>query len=184
MKQRPNKLDPFGERLDAWAAEGRTLAQMREELRKDGVTVAVSQIGEFLARRRQAALEERLFGMISNGARMNSELDRAYEAAPAPEVERLIQVTKTLIMSLQVEGAANPDFLKLANSMQQTVLNYLTGVNRARIEERKLELQESKYRDLVAEKKRAIESELTRAKAGGGITEETIERIERELKLL
>jgi hypothetical protein len=153
MKQRPNKLDPFGERLDAWASEGKTLAQMREELRKDGVTVAVSQIGEFLARRRQAALEERLFGMIASGARMNADLDAAYATNPAPEVERLIQVTKTLIMSLQVEGAANPDFLKLANSMQQTVLNYLTGVNRAEIEKAKLALGERRV--AVLERKAA-----------------------------
>jgi hypothetical protein len=68
--------------------------------------------------------------------------------------------------------------------MQQTVLNYLTGVNRARIEERKLELAESKYRDEVQERKRAIESELNRARADGGISEGTLEKIERELKLL
>ena len=41
-----------------------------------------------------------------------------------------------------------------------------------------------KYRDNVAERKRAIEAEIGKARTGGGLTPETLERIERELKLL
>lgn len=45
-------------------------------------------------------------------------------------------------------------------------------------------LEFAKYRDRVAEQKRRIEAELGKAKAPGGLTPDTIERIERELKLL
>jgi hypothetical protein len=88
-----------------------------------------------------------------------------------------------LVMSLQVKGAADPELLRLANSMQQTVLNYMSGVTKAALEERKLTLSESKYRDQVQERVRRMESEIAAAKSSGGITTETLEKIERELKL-
>lgn len=183
MKQRANKLDPFKERLREWEAAGKTLMQMQTELQADGCRCALSSIGDYLARMRQEDMERSLFAMIATGGRMNRELDAAFEKNPEPDVERLIQVTKTLIMSLQVQGTANPKMLGLANSMQMTVLSYLSGKTKAALEARKLELSESKYRDLVAEKKRAIEAELAKAKSTGGISKETMEKIEQELKL-
>src|SRR5580765_2794495 len=116
-----NKLDPFAARLEEWALEGRTLADMQKELRADGCTVALSSLSEYLSRRRQAKLEQQLFASIATGGRMNKELDQAYSDNPAPDVEQLIRVSKTLIMSLQVQGSTNPKLLLLADSMQQTV---------------------------------------------------------------
>ena len=183
MKQRANKLDPFSGRIKEWAAEGKTLAAMREQLKADGCSCSLSSLSDYLARCRQELLEANLFAQIASGGRMNREMDAAYAANPAPEIERLIQVSKTLVMSLQVKGVGDTKMLGLANSMQQTVLNYLSGRTRAELEARKIELAESKYRDQVAERKRAIELEIGRARAGG-ITAETLERIEAELKLL
>jgi len=45
-------------------------------------------------------------------------------------------------------------------------------------------LEYARYRDQVAERKAAIEAEIASAKTGGGLTQDTLERIERELKLL
>ena len=129
-------------------------------------------------------LEDRLFSTIATGGRMNKELDAAFAKNPEPGIEQLIRISKTLIMSLQVQGATDPEMLKLANSMQQTVLNYLSGQTKAQLEERKLNLSESKYRDQVAERKRALEATLKAAKSTGGISDETLEKIEKELKLL
>lgn len=184
MKARANKLDPFAERLREWAAEGKTLQQIQAELLKDGCTSSISSIGDYLSRLRQEDLESKLFATIATGGRMNRELDAAFASNPEPDVERLIQVSKTLIMSLQVQGVANPKMLALANAMQQTVLSYLSAKTKAALEARKLELSESKYRDLVAEKKRVIEAELAKAKRKGGISKDTMEAIEQELKLL
>lgn len=184
MKARANKLDPFAARLREWAAEGKTLQQIQEELLKDGCTSSVSSIGDYLSRLRQEDLERRLFATIATGGRMNRELDSAFATNPEPDVERLIQVSKTLIMSLQVQGVANPKMLALANAMQQTVLSYLSAKTKAALEARKLELSESKYRDLVAEKKRVMQAEINKAKKTGGLTTETLHKIETELNLL
>jgi hypothetical protein len=85
---------------------------------------------------------------------MNRELDDAYARNPAPEIDQLIRVSKTLIMSLQVQGVANPKLLVLANRMQQTVLQYLSGVTKAKLEAQKLELDARKVS--VLEKKAAL----------------------------
>lgn len=184
MKARPNKLDPFASRLDEWAAAGKTLAEMQAELKADGCNVALSGLSQWLARRRSAALERNLFELIATGGQMNRELDSAFRENPEPSVERLIQVTKSLVMSLQVQGTANPKMLSLANSMQQTVLNYLSGETKAKIALRQVGLSEQKYRDEVAEKKAAMQAEIDKAKSTGGLTADTLEKIERELKLL
>jgi len=123
-KARPNKLDPFAERLDAWSAEGRTLAQMREELRKDGCTVAISQIGDYLARRRQSALEERLLGQIASGARQCREVEAQFAKDPAPEFETLIRLHRVLILRLSTESTGNPELLELVNRMMKPVVQF------------------------------------------------------------
>jgi DNA-binding phage protein len=179
-----NKLDQFAGRLEEWRAEGKTLAEMVKALKEDGCCSSTSAISAFLLRRDQERMEQEFFAQIATGGRMNRELDEAYKQNPEPAIEQLIRMNKTLIMSLQVHGANNPKLLNLANSMQQTVLQYLSGKTRAELEARKIDLAESKYRDLVSEKKAAIQSEMDRARSSGGISEETREKIERELKLL
>jgi DNA-binding phage protein len=154
-KSRANKLDPFAERLREWSAEGKTLKQMQDALREDGCACSLSSLSDFLARARQASLEEAMFAQIASGGQMNRQLDVAFKENPAPDIERLIQVTKTLVMSLQVKGVADPRLLSLANSMQQTVLDYLSGKTKAEIEQRKLEQGERKLVILEAKAKLA-----------------------------
>lgn len=184
MKSKPSKLDQFAEKLDEWELKKFTLDQIAGELHELGCDVSCSRLSNYLASRREQRLQEHLFTTIATGGRMQKELAAAYAKNPAPEIQQLIEVSKTLIMSLQVQGAANPEWLKLANAMQQTVLNYLSGETRAKLEARKIELSESKYRDQVAERKRSMQETLDKAKTTGGISEETLEKIERELKLL
>lgn len=140
-----NKLDPFGERLDEWRASGKTLAQMQAALKDDGCAAALSSISEFLSRRSEERMQKELFASIATGGRMNRELDAAYQENPDPDVAQLIRVTKTLTMSLQVRGVADPKLLGLANSMLQTVLNYLSGKTKAELEGRKLALSLEKF---------------------------------------
>jgi DNA-binding phage protein len=153
MKTRASKLDQFAERFDEWEVQKLTLEQMAEQLALDGCQVSLSRLSVYLSSRRMAKLQERLFDTIATGGQMNKDLDAAFKSNPAPEMDQLIRVTKTLVMSLQVKGTADPEMLKLANSMQQTVLSYLTGVTRASLEERKLQLGERKV--ALLEKKAA-----------------------------
>jgi len=159
MKARPNKLDPFAARIDDWEREGKTLAEMQADLREDGCKVALSSLSEFLARKRQELAEREMFAVIASGGKMNRELDAAFAANPAPEVERLIDISKTLIMTLQVNGRANPKLLALANGMQQTVLDYMSGKARAALEGEKLKQGERKLKLLEEAAERASKTE-------------------------
>lgn len=119
---------------------------------------------QILARRRRAVstAEERALEAKKNPgqfdlATMDAIRQRAYELAESPEASP--KDVKAILMLL----------LKARDQDRQ---------------ERELELSLTKYRDQVAERKRAMEAEIGKAKAGGGITAETLEKIERELKLL
>lgn len=169
MKARPNKLDPYAARLDEWELGGKTLDEMREQLKLDGCSVAVSSLSEYLARRRRERMERELFAQIASGARMNRELDAAYKENPEPGVERLMRVSQTIIASLQVKGAADAKMLSLANTMQQTLLNYLTGQTRAEIERRKLDQGERK---LALLEKKAAQADAAEKVLGQNISSE------------
>jgi hypothetical protein len=147
-----NKLDPFAARLEEWDAEGKTLKEMVGALKEDGCSSSLSAVSDWLTRRRQERQEQAFFERIATGGRMNRELDMAYATNPAAEIDQLIRNTKTLIMSLQVHGAANPKLLSLANSMQQTVLVYLSGRTKAELEFKKLELGRDRFEVVCCEK--------------------------------
>ncbi len=152
-KPKSSKLDQFAETLADMEKQNRTLAQMVEWLRGEGVTVSTSRLSDFLSDLRQEKVEQQLFGLIGSGARMNRELDKAYQENPAPDIDQLIRVTKSLVMSLQVKGAADPTMLGLANNMQRTVLDYTSGKAKFALEERKLDQQDRKI--VLLEKKAA-----------------------------
>lgn len=152
-----NKLDPFAASLDAWDAEGKTLAEMVAALKEDGCLTSSSSLSVWLSGRRKLKQEKDFFALVATGGRMNRELDMAYIENPAPEIDQLIRTSKTLIMSLQVHGAANPKLLSLANAMQQTVLNYLSGKTKAELEARKLNMDERRVQVLEERAKKARE---------------------------
>jgi hypothetical protein len=143
-----HKLDPFAERLVEWRTEGKTLQQMQEQLKLDGCVVSLSLISQYISKLHQQELEEKLFATIATGGRMNKELSEAFQKDPAPEIGRLIEMTKTLVLSLQVHGVANPKLLSLANNMQRTVLDYLSGRTKAELDRQKLELEERRVKVL------------------------------------
>ena len=63
------------------------------------------------------------------------------------------------------------------------LIDGISKLSRASVEERKLQLELTKYQDRVAEQKRKIEAELGKAKEGG-LSPENIARIEEALNLL
>jgi hypothetical protein len=104
---------------------------------------------------------------------------RAEEADKTPG--RFDQATLDAIKQRAFELSENP------NSNPKDVKAVLMLVLKARdqdIKQQDIELRISKYRDQVAERKRALEREINAAKSTGGISPETFERVERELKLL
>ena len=144
MKDKKSKLDPFAETLVQMEAEKKTGREMLAWLKEEGCVCSPSTLSEFLSGLRDKRLENLLFNTIASGARMNKELDLAYGRNPEPAIEQLIRVTKSLVISLQVKGAADPKLLNLANSMQQTVLMFLSGQTKAAHKEREVTLAENK----------------------------------------
>ena len=186
-KQKPSKLDPFAESIRALDKEGKKLSEILAWLKDEGCEVSIGRLSEYLESLRQLESEHRIYTLIASGARMNQELDKAYQENPAPDIARLITITKSLVMSLQVKGAADPKLLGLANSMQQTVLNYTTGQTRAALEEKKLSIQDrrTKLLEKKAEAYDRAQAALNEAKnSKGGLTKETLAKIESELRLL
>ena len=180
MKTKSSKLDPYAERLTEWFLEGKTLAEAREQLRQDGCSVSMSRLSVWWEARQAAMAAESLLRRITSGAEQVRSVERAFGKDPAPELATIIKLHRVLAMQFATAGASSPEMLELSERATRMALEF------AKLEEKRAEreLAEQKYRDLVAERKRAIEAELGKARSGGGITPETMERIERELHLL
>jgi chorismate mutase len=85
-----------------------------------------------------------------------------------------------IILRLCAQAEAKPEAARLVTALMRPVMDW------ARLQEQRKEreLAEQKYRDQVEAQKAAIEREINAAKTEGGLSLETIERIERELKLM
>ena len=181
MKERPSKLDVYAERLEEWlGVEKRTLADVQEQLKADGCMVSLGRLSEWWSRQQSKRQEEFLLDRIASGARQCREVEAQFAQNPAPELETIIKLQRVLIMRLSTQAQVEPEMIELVARLTKPTMEYAKLMEKRR----ELELAEVKYRDQVAERKRAMESELAKAKSSGGITSETLERIERELKLL
>ena len=119
---------------------------------------------------------EQLLAQIAWAARHCAELEAQFGAHPAPPLETLLKVYRVLILKLSAEANMDPEQLKLAMGLLRPVLEG------ARLDEQRKgrELSERKYGEQV----RVREETRQRAKTGGGIKPETLEEIERQLKLI
>jgi len=179
-KQRASKLDPHAERLEEWFGAGVTLEEAQRRLRELGCAVSRSRLGDWWQARMQARQQEALLRQIATGARQHQEVLREFARHPAPELETIIALHRVLILKLSTQANADPRLIELVGQMMRPVMEHARLVEKRR----ELELAEQKYRDQVAERVRSIQAEIGRAKAEGGMRPETIEAIERELRLL
>lgn len=179
-KQKQSKLDQHADRLTEWFLAGKTLKEAQEQLRLDGCVVSLSRLSDWWSARQRARQEESLLGQIASGARQCQAVEQAFGSNPPPELETIIKLQRVLIMKLSVAANADPELIELVARLTKPTMEY------AKLQEKRMEreLAERKYRDLVAEKKAAMEREISNAKSSGGLTAETLEKIERELKLL
>jgi hypothetical protein len=181
MKSKPSKLDVFADRLDQWfGIEKKTLAEVQEQLQLDGCRVSLSRLSDWWSGRQSQLQGEALLKQIASGARQCKEVEQEFAKNPAPALETIIKLQRVLIMKLSVQANADPQLVELVARLTKPTMEF------AKLQEkrREMELNEAKYRDQVADRKRAMEAELGKAKVSGGITPETLEKIERELKLL
>ena len=176
-----SNLEEHADQLEEWfEAEQISLTEARKRLAGLGCEVGRAKLGRWWAARKAGREAELLLDMIARGARQCRELERELGKTAAPELELLIQLHRALILKLTTEANAAPALLSAVADLMKPVMDW------ARLEEKQRlrRFAEKKYRNQVAAQKAAIEREIRAAKATGGISPETLERVERELRLL
>ena len=120
--------------------------------------------------------QEQLLDQIARAAERCREVEELLSRNPAPELETLIKLHRVLILKFSLEAEVAPELLKLAKDLMRPVMDW------ARLQEqcKRRELAELKYRDQVEAQKAARD----KAAHGEALSPETLEKIERELKLL
>lgn len=180
-----NKLDPFRDRLRDWAAEGKTLAQIVQQLAADGCKSSLSSVGEYLQRMRDRDADQNMFRLIAQGGEMSRQLQEAFEKNPEPALALLIQNQQVIAMRLQIEGAKDPTLLKLSNRLVDSTLEYFASKTKAEIKLKELEQNDRRIKVLESNAAAAKEKLNDVLKPGaGGLTPETLAKIEEAAKLL
>jgi len=90
-------------------------------------------------------------------------------------VETLIKLFRVLILKFSVEANAAPGLLKLVNDLMKPVLDW------ARLEEKRKEREFAEHK--YAAQKTDSEKATKDASGQNALSQETLEKIERELKL-
>ena len=123
-------------------------------------------------------LQEDLLDQIALAARHCRELEAQFGEHPAPGLETIIKLYRTLVFDYCLRAKEDPERAKAVKELMKSVMDY------AQLEEkrRQRELAEQKYRDQVEAQKAARAKE--DQPGGGALTPETLGKIERELNLL
>lgn len=172
MKAKPSKLDQFAETLLAMDDAKKTLVEMQAWLKEESVTVSSGRLSGYLASLRSSRLQASLLGQIATGAAQCRAVEKQFAQDPAPELETLIKLHRVLIMKLSTAGNAEPEFLKLADQMTNTVLACLSAQTRAAHKEREVVLAEQKQAETKkTEQEKALEYCLAAAKTLPAVAE-------------
>jgi hypothetical protein len=164
-KEKPSKLDQFAETLQAMEIEGKTLAEMMEWLKLEGCVISQGALSNYLSKLRESRRQSEVLRQIATGARQSKEVKAAYAKDPAPELDTLIKYFQTIIFQLSTWGSINPDALKLADQLTNTVLSFISARTKAAHKEREVALAEQKYVETKKDEgQKALEYCLSEAK--------------------
>lgn len=155
MKERKSKLDQFARQLLQMDDEKKTLAEMVAWLKEEGVSASTGLLGGddgYLESLRSARRESLLLSQITSGARQCQEVEKQFGKNPAPELETLIKLHRVLILQLSTKGNTDPQFLKLADQLMRTAMEFVSGQTKAAHKERELQVSEGKFQLEFCEK--------------------------------
>ena len=135
--------------------------------------------GGALTKRRYRELQEKLLEQIAEGAGLCEALEQRFAGNPAPELDLLIKVCRLLVLKFSLEAETSPAVLRLLSDLIKPVMDW------ARLEEKRKEREfaEQKYREQTAAQRTADEKEKREASGENALKSETLQQIERELKL-
>jgi len=180
-KRRESKLDEHVEQLDEWfGSQELTLEEARKRLAEAGCAVSLGRLSDWRRGRQWERCRRQLLEQIAAGARHCQEVEKEFGQHTPPELATLIKLHRVLILQLSAQAEGQPEAVRLVTALMKPVMDW------ARLQEhrKERELAEQKYRDQVEAQKAALERELKAAKAEGGLSPETLEKIERELNLM
>ena len=150
-KQRESKLDQYADVLMAMDAEKKTIPEILTWLKQEGVTVSGSTVSRFLELQRRLRLQQALLEQIASGAVQCKEVEKQFGENPAPAMETLIKLHRVLIMKLSTAGNVDPDYLKLADQLTRTAMEYTSGQTKFAQKERELAVAEGKFQQSTCE---------------------------------
>ncbi len=127
-----------------------------------------------------AELQEEFLDRLTSAGALCRKVEERLKHISAPSARTLIKLHHLLVLRAQLRTEKDPKLLKLAGDLIRPVLEDVRINERAKTHR----LAEKKYRDLVAAQKASFQKELSDVKSAGGLAPETLEVIERELKLL
>jgi len=120
---------------------------------------------------------------------MKAQRELAFEIAQ--QSDGTIQAANLAIVASHIYEALQNFDIKLFGDklldkpeLYSILIDGVSKLSRAGVEERKLQLELTKYKDRVAELKRKIEAELGQGQKKGGLTPENLKAIEEALNLL
>ena len=123
---------------------------------------------------------EWLLAQIGEGARHCRAIEAEFGKNPPPELETLIKLHRVMVLQLSSKEETERETIGLVTALMRPVMEW------ARLQEKRKEreLAEEKYRAHLEAQQAAIQQELEAAKTDGGLSTETLEKIERELRLM
>lgn len=187
MKSRASKLDRFASQLADLDAEKKTLAEMLAWLADEGCKVSASSLSVYLERLRSQRRQAALLAQIASGAQQSKEVEQQFAQNPAPQLETLIKLHRVIAMQLATQSVDHPELIEVANGLTKTVMDFASAQTKADLKKQEIALADRRVK-LLEQKADAYDraqAALTEAKnSKGGITPETLKRIETELRLL
>ncbi len=144
-KQRRSVLIPHADALMQMDAEKKTYAEMVAWLKREGVICVIPTVPSFLEAERSRRLEAQLLENIMTGAQQCRDVEKQFGENSPPALETLIKLHRVIILRLATQANANPQFLKLADQLLRTVMEYFNSQTEIAQKERALRLAEDKF---------------------------------------
>jgi hypothetical protein len=157
-KSIPSKLDPFTDELLRMDAEKKSLQDMQEWLKFQGVETSVNNVSVFLVRRRAKQQLDREKNVVE-------AFQEWMEENPNPTLEALIERFKMLALNLSMKKEAAPEVLNLADKLAGTAIRFVNAQSREAYRTRKLVMEEENHAEAKqARQARALELCLAKSK--------------------
>lgn len=192
-KERKSKLDKHVATILAMNDENTPLKEIAAWLEKAGTHASEAALSRFLEKKRRRRLQGALLQAIASGSNQSREVQKALARNPAPDVEMLVQLHRSLIVHLAYlaskygEDNVDKELLKLTASMTKTVLEEAVAKKNAEFQSQRISLKDRQV--TIQEKKAAAFDRMHEVaregtKTDGGLSDDQIKQIERELNLL